>query len=72
MYVVLEIQKGDTVATLANAYETENLANQQYHTILAAASVSNVPVHSAIILAEDATPIKYESFTHPSEPESEE
>lgn len=70
-FVVLEIQKGDTVTTIVNSYDTLNQANQQYHTILAAAAVSSVPVHSAIILTEDATPVKYESYTHLPEPDSD-
>ncbi|MBQ1789301.1 MAG: hypothetical protein II008_03915 [Oscillospiraceae bacterium] len=64
-YIVIEIQKGDGLAsTIVNVYSDMEHASQQYHTILAAASVSTVPVHSAAILNEQGRQIKYECYMH--------
>ena len=71
MFVVLEIQKSDSIATLVSSHETRNEAESKYHTILAAASISAIPVHSAVLMVDNGTPIKYESYSHPVEPEPE-
>lgn len=56
MFVVIELQvNGDgSVGTIVNKYEKEADAESKYHTILAAAAVSKVPKHSAIILNDEA------------------
>lgn len=66
MYVVLEIQTNTTgqVGTLVNAYESQNVAYQKYHTVLAAAAVSALPVHTAVLLSDDGFTIARESFSH--------
>lgn len=66
MYVVLEIQKNASgqIGNLVNAYESLNVAYQKYHTVLAAASVSALPVHTAVLLSDDGYTIAHESFTH--------
>ena len=55
MFVVIEIQKNNNnqIATLVNAYENRNQAFQKYHSVLSAAAVSDLPVHSAVILTEE-------------------
>lgn len=51
MYVVIELQKtGDQVASLTYNYATRNEADSKFYTIMAAAALSNVPVHSAMVL----------------------
>ena len=68
MYIVFEIQyNGKTAATLTNVYETANDANAKYHTILASAAVSSLPVHSAVIMDETGNLIKSEFYRHASE-----
>ena len=67
MFVVIEIQAGDKTATLVNAYEDRNAAEQKYHSILAAASVSKVPVHSAVMLTNEGYFIKSEVYKHEEE-----
>ena len=67
MFIVIELQKSDTLAVLSDTYETRNQAEQKYHTVLAYAAVSNVPKHSAVLLNEDGTYIKSESFEHEEE-----
>lgn len=52
MYLVVELQTNDqgVTAFLTDVKATRQAANQKYHTILAAASVSGLPIHSACIL----------------------
>ena len=73
-YVVLEIQKytNGQIGTLVNTYETLNQAYQKYHTILAAAAVSELPTHAAVIISDEGQVINFDSFRNNSEPESEE
>ena len=51
-YIVIEMQTNEKGVTgvIPVAYEDLNLARQKYHTILAAAAVSALPVHGAVIL----------------------
>lgn len=67
MFIVIELQKSDTLAVLSDTYETRNQAEQKYHTVLAYAAVSEIPKHSAVLLDEDGTFIKSESFEHEEE-----
>lgn len=68
MFIVLEMQKtGDQVATLVNSYAELNKAKQKYHQVLAAAAVSAVPVHTAVILEEFGNVLEYEHFEHEEE-----
>ena len=64
MFVVLEIQAGETIATIVNSYEDRLLAEQKYHQILAAAAVSNVPKHSAVLMTDEGVRIKNEVYVH--------
>ena len=64
MFIVVEIQKNDTVATLASTHETRNEAENKYHTVLAYAAVSTLPKHGAVMLDEDGIYIKSECFEH--------
>lgn len=64
MFIVMEIQKGVSVSTIVNTYETRNQAEQKYHTVLAYAAVSDVPQHSAVMLNDNGSYIKSETFEH--------
>ena len=64
MYIVMEIQKSNTAATIVNTYETLNEAENKYHTVLAYAAISSVPKHSAVLLTEEGDYIKHECFEH--------
>ena len=64
MFIVMEIQKGASVSTIVNTYETRNEAEQKYHTVLAYAAVSSVPQHSAVMLNDNGSYIKSETFDH--------
>ena len=53
MYIVAELQtNGETTAVLNDVYTDKGLALQKYHTILASAAVSEVQVHTAMIVNE--------------------
>ena len=69
-YVVVELQdNGPSVANLVNSYESVNQAEQKYHQVLSAAAVSQVPVHSAVMLNSEGMYIKSESYKHIEESE---
>lgn len=68
MFIVIELQtNGTTTATLTNAYTDKNTAYQKYHTILAAAAVSKVETHTALIMNEYGIVEARETFTHETE-----
>ncbi len=64
MFIVMEIQKGNTASTIVNTYDTRNEAENKYHTILAYAAVSSLEKHSAVMLTSDGDFIKSECFEH--------
>lgn len=65
MYLVTEIQVNhdSTVGNNTFAYQEVNQAWNKYYTVLAAAAVSNVHKHSAILYTEDGF-IAQQCFTH--------
>lgn len=65
-YIVLEIQKtSDTeVATIVASFNDRNEAESRYHQVLAAASISSIKKHSAVLLMDDGTFMKSETFEH--------
>lgn len=64
--IILEIQHSNdgTNATLVNSYTDQATAEQKYHTVLAAAAVSTVNVHSAVMLDDTGNRIKGETYYH--------
>ena len=71
MYLVIELQKTapDTVENIVTAHSSINEAYQKYHTVLAAAAVSSVPAHSAVMINDKGGLICAESYDHVQEPE---
>lgn len=76
MYKVIELQTAldNTTAHLVFDGATLNEAESKYHMILAAAAVSEVPIHAAIIVSDFAQPVKFDYYDHrpaptPVEPE---
>ena len=54
VFYVIEFQTSNGAgAAIVNTYTDEKIARQKYHTVMAAASVSDVEKHGAIILTED-------------------
>ena len=65
MYILIEIQSdGETAATVVNTYADKPHADQAFHQILAAAAVSEVKYHSAVMLTHDGQPVYSEGYTH--------
>lgn len=64
MYLVLELQAGDTLSSIAASYSTLAEAEQKYHQILSFAAVSEIPIHSAILMDSSGYVIKRESYVH--------
>jgi len=63
MYIVTELQtNGEVTAVLNDTFTDRGLALQKYHTILAAAAVSQVEVHTAFIVNEIGTVEYRETF----------
>lgn len=65
MYIVTELQTNEeTTAVLNYSYTDKNVAYQKYHTILAAAAVSSVEIHTALIMNEFGLVEARETFEH--------
>ena len=64
--IILEIQHGNNKSTscLVDAFTDDARAEQKYHTVLAAAAVSTVNVHSAVMLDDTGNRIKGETYYH--------
>lgn len=70
MYIVIEIQTTNgTASTITTAYADLNTAYNKFYTILAAAAVSSVEIHSAMIITPTADLIVTQHFDH--RPQSE-
>ena len=64
-YVVIEIQTtGDNVATIVNQYDTLPLAESAYHQVLAAAAISSVEWHGAMLMNSQGSVYRNDMFTH--------
>lgn len=63
-YIVLEIQTNldGTVGTLAYDYTDRNVAEQKYHTVLAAAAVSEIPTHAAVLMTNEGVTIESKMY----------
>lgn len=74
-YIVLEIQTGkdDAVATIAETFADRGQAEFRYHTALAYAAVSELPLHAASLLQSDGRVLECRSYAHdapePGQPE---
>ena len=64
MYIILETQtyENGTVGTLIDSFENRNAAESKYHTVLAAAAISNLPLHCAFMLTDEGYTIKSECY----------
>ena len=72
MYLVIEMQTnaGSGIATILTQKATMPEAESLWHTILAAAAVSSVEVHSASVLNEAGKQVLHQAYAHSaSQPE---
>lgn len=69
MYFIIELQKQDetSVPDIVHTAQTYNEAESVYHTVLAAAAISPVPVHSALVIDDEGHPVhEPQSYRHES------
>lgn len=65
MYFVIELQTNNgQTANIVTSHATREAAESKYHTILAAAAVSNVAKHAAVIISEEGFPIMHQCYIH--------
>lgn len=65
-YIVIELQTAadGTVGNLVYAYDDRNAAEQKYHLILAAAAVSTLPSHAAVLLTSEGITLMHACYHH--------
>lgn len=69
MYIVIELQK-TAEGTLGNfvwAFQSKSEAESKYHSVLAAAAISSIPVHAATLLSEQGYVIASQCYLHDAE-----
>ena len=65
MYIVVEIQNNkETIGNIVTSYHDYNEAQSKYYQVLAAAAISNVPIHAAVLLHGNGSPIENKYFEH--------
>jgi hypothetical protein len=66
MYIVIELQKNaeGVVSNIVTSFDTLAEAESKYYSVLAAAAISKVPVHSAIIVSEEGFPVRNQCYKH--------
>lgn len=71
-YIVIEIQTNENgeIGQLVSIFPDRNNAEMKYHQILAAAAISEIPSHAAVMLTNDGRMVKHEVYYH-SQPEPE-
>ena len=70
VYIIIEIQKmnnGSCAVVPPTTYTDQRLAEQAYHTALSHAAVSQVNVHSVVMLDDTGARIKGETYYHGAE-----
>lgn len=72
-YLVVEIQvhANGAVAAPSWAFDSLEQALAKYYTVLAAAALSSLPVHSCVIVTDEGFQLRKECFKHEVEPEPE-
>ena len=66
MYIVIELQKDakGVVSNIVTDHASLAGAESKYHSILAAAAVGNVPVHSAAIITDEGVTVNHKCYKH--------
>ena len=65
-YIVIELQRlaSGAVANIVTSHDTRPQAEAKYHNILAAAAVSTIPAHSAVMVDEEGNLIDSKCYRH--------
>lgn len=66
-FLVVELQTAPdgTLASLTTVYDDKAQAESKYHTILAAAALSQLPIHAAVILDNRGSLVECGEFIKP-------
>lgn len=66
MYLVIEIQKqaDGTCTHLVTQKAERNEAEAEYHRVLAAAAVSQLQAHSAVLISDMGVPLDHQCYEH--------
>lgn len=68
MFFVIELQTNNgQTGNLVTSHATLAEAEAKYHGVLAAAAVSSLEAHGAIMVNDRCVPIKHECYTHVAE-----
>lgn len=69
MYIIIEIQKAadGTISTLVTQKNTRNEADSVYYQTLAAAALSGLPSHAAVLMTASGEALLYGCYTHTTE-----
>lgn len=72
-YVVIEIQTSaaGAISVLTFTHDTLPEAQSKYHSVLSYAAVSDLPIHSCVLLRSDGATLASEYFAPEPEPEPE-
>ena len=75
MFIVLEIQKNldgtGAIVSPIPVFDNRPEAESCWHSKLAFACISTVPIHTIILLDDDANTIRRETYLHKPEPQPE-
>lgn len=65
-YIVIELQTNadGSVGNFVWAFDSRNQAEQKYHTVLAAAAVSELPTHAAVLLTSKGYELAQQCYEH--------
>lgn len=64
-YIVIELQTtAGSTTHIVTAHSTRESAEAQFHTVLAAAAVSSVEDHAAVMIAQNGAVVRTEHYTH--------
>lgn len=66
MYIVIEMQKNadGVMSDITTSFNTLSEAYNKYYSILAFAAISELPVHSAMIVSEECFVVESKCFKH--------
>ena len=68
LFIVVELQKnGEQLGNIVTSFSTIQEAEHKFHTVAAAAAISNVEKHSVILINDDGFTIERTAFEHPQE-----
>lgn len=65
-FLVMEIQTAadGSVANLVWSYDSQASAESKFHSVLAAAAISALPVHACVLMQSDGRQIDRKAYTH--------